>query len=251
VVKSTDGGRTWSRAHNSGLPTEPGELDLVMVASDRPGTVYVNVMGDPGGGLYRSTDGGRTWRKVEGLPRSAPVRLLQEVPGDPSTVFAGFYGSDGNGPSHAGRLFRSTDRGRTWTMIGDASWGAGPLALAIDPHAPSRMLITTEETPVWHRSTDGGRTWHHFVVHGPAMYPEYLVFDPRRRHTVYAVTAWDESHSYVYPAVYRSTDGGATWEDISWDLPDNWPALVVDAAPGGALYAATEAGLYKWVPRGQ
>jgi photosystem II stability/assembly factor-like uncharacterized protein len=233
VLRSSDGGTTWSRPRHQGLPAEPGSLDLALVASDRPGTVFVNVDGS----LFRSTDGGRTWRGVEGLPRGESVRLLLEVPGDPATLFAA-----------AGRLYRSTDSGRTWTTIGGASWGGGlgPLALAIDPHSPSRMLITTEKKPVWHRSTDGGKTWHDFVVREPATSPEYLVFDPRRRHTVYAVTGWDGSPSYLYAAVYRSTDGGSTWEDISWGLPDPWPNLVV--APDGALYAATEAGLYTWVP---
>lgn len=242
VVKSTDGGETWSRPRHKGLPAEPGEVDVVLVAGDDPETVYAVAEGV----VFRSTNGGRTWSRVRGLSTGG-VQLL-ELPGDPSILFAAVYrGVIGSAPSHLGRLFRSDDRGRTWARIGDASWGAGPVTFAIDPWTPSKVFIKTEEGPVWHRSTDGGKSWHHFTLRGLAKPPAYLLFDPWLRDTVYTVSGLAD------PAVYRSQDGGTTWEDITAGLPDGWlgdrPELVV--APGGTLYTATEGGLYRWVPGGR
>jgi hypothetical protein len=54
------------------------------------------------------------------------------------------------------------------------------------------------------------------------------------------------------PGLYRSTDGGATWQSITGELSDRGDIdnIVIDPAPGGGLYAATGQGLFKWVTGG-
>ena len=73
---------------------------------------------------------------------------------------------------------------------------------------------------------------------------QQLLFDPRSPDTVYVSCALVGG-----PGLYRSTDGGATWQNITGELADaERLSLVIDSAPGGGLYAVTERGLFKWVP---
>jgi hypothetical protein len=70
--------------------------------------------------------------------------------------------------------------------------------------------------------------------------------------TLHAATYTDNDEGTGYPTIahpriYRSVDGGETWKTFKHGFPAGWGALVSDPAPDGALYVATEQGLFKWV----
>lgn len=127
ILKSTDGGTTWSA---SGLPSCVLAFDPAT-----PATLYAG-----GGGVFKSTDGGTTW-SASGLP-NAVVSALAIDPSAPATLYAGGalpYG--GNGV-----VFKSTDGAMSWQAINAGlppNSNANVIALAIDPTTPTTLYAGT------------------------------------------------------------------------------------------------------------
>jgi photosystem II stability/assembly factor-like uncharacterized protein len=249
LLRSDDGGATWAKREAGTFVQSSGVL---LVASNAPDTVYANGWDSSTevAGLYRSTDGGTTWGKVVGLPDptavdapDTPVRgRVVEVPGDPTTLYA--YASPTQPyESEAGGLFRSTDGGQTWAAVGGRLWGSGVLSLAIAPGVPATLWAVQDEGGgVW-RSTDGGATWAQVDIKELGdQWARVVLVDPWRSDTMYLVAEAGTTE------IYRSLDGGGAWASISAGLPDGLDPAMLCAAPDGALYVASEQGLYKWAP---
>ena len=249
LLRSDEGGTTWTKLEASGLtsaPQAPGEAFIdsgMLVASDRPDTIIAND-GDAGGVLL-STDAGVTWRKVTG----GLSQVIVEAPNDPSTLYAGGIPFG---------LFKSTDGGESWASATQASGPGDVLALAIDPSNPSTIYAVQDgsggfsaddpNAPLVWRSTDGGETWTQASFPGlsDVIVSGGLFYDARTPGMLYAITTGETA------LVFRSLDGGATWQEITDGLPQCWSnGVVVDPAPGGGLYWATNHGLFKWVPKSQ
>ncbi|MBX6363330.1 MAG: hypothetical protein IRZ00_05630 [Gemmatimonadetes bacterium] len=161
-------------------------------------------------------------------------------------------------------LFRFTDRGRTWRIL-------GPDMTRQDRHAPEpdvghtgyHALHSIAESPIdrhvlWTGSddgllwttSDGGRTWRNLTAAIPDTLARRCVvseiaasrFDARRAYVTYDCHDRDDYR----PRVYRTTDGGATFADISGDLPADAGSHVVleDARNPNLLFVGTERGLY-------
>jgi hypothetical protein len=239
LLRSSDGGSSWSALSGVGLPNTATGVQFVWVASDDANTVYANVSGSEptADGLYRSADGGASWSKTLG-EFTALARVIVESPGDPSVLYVDAFP---NG------LYESLDHGATWTQI-------SPLALvafAVDPYAPTTMygaVEAAEERTTYVISMDAGATWDKGDPAGLPDRVEWLLCDPRTPDVQYAVT-WTEPNPGPWGTrVYRSTTGGRDWQYMSDDLPLAYLHVVVDPAADGGLYAATDQGLYKWVP---
>ncbi len=164
-------------------------------------------------------------------------------------------------------MLKSTDAGDTWTVVAPAEqWTERAGDIAVDAHTPSNVYVIQSQglgsgpNPVF-RSPDGGATWEKVDLANleglgePFWSPERLLFDPRSPDTLYVpvvrAVGWG-----IGAGLYRSTDGGATWENIIGELSGDEAYsvalnVVIDPAPGGGLYAATEAGLFKWVPKSE
>ena len=216
----------------------------MLVASDRPDTILAND-GDAGGVLL-STDAGVTWRKVTGPGLS---QVIVEAPDDPSTLYAGGIPFG---------LFKSTDGGESWASATQASGPGDVLALAIDPSNPSTIYAVQDgsggfsaddpNAPLVWRSTDGGETWTQASFPGlsDVIVSGGLFYDARTPGMLYAITTGETA------LVFRSLDGGVTWQEITDGPPPCWSnGVVVDPAPGGGLYWATNHGLFKWVPKSE
>jgi photosystem II stability/assembly factor-like uncharacterized protein len=243
LQRSDDGGATWARRDDPG----PSELEgwswgwveppplpgLVLVASDDPDTLYALGLDS---GLDRSTDGGNTWDKVAGLPQ-LEIGGLVEAPGDPSTLYAGVLG-DG--------IYTSTDSGRTWARLGYSRSSVDSFTVALGD--PVTIWTTGEGAPIY-RSTDGGETWTE-VTFPDGQLGGSLLADTRSSGTLYTVSSSDVGGSEPHAKFWRSLDGGDTWSVFANELPVGSGTMVLDPASGGALYFATEQGLYRWTPAG-
>jgi photosystem II stability/assembly factor-like uncharacterized protein len=128
VQRSSDAGATWTTVNN-GLPANP-IIRVLLADPVTPGLVYAA----GAAGVYRSVNGGGAWTPIlNGLPSGpADVLSLAIDPGNPSILYAG---------SASGGLYRSMDRGASWTLT--------PLtvplvtAIAVDPANSSRMYAGT------------------------------------------------------------------------------------------------------------
>ena len=246
LLRSDDGGVHWTKPAGSGLTGVPEFNGSLLVAVDDPDTVLA-VSGDPEGAVFRSGDGGETWQRVlencEGIV-SAGLE-------DPSVLYA-VTSAPEPATESSGRLARSTDLGITWAFVGPKQEAGTTRQIVVDPNAPDSVYVVDVDaaglSTVFH-SVDGGRKWEKVTLKGAARYLRRLVFDPLSLGTLYALTM-QRSGSQVTPGIYRSSDGGATWEDIG-GLGDLGPLdLLADPAPDGTIYAVTLHGLFKWAPPG-
>lgn len=209
------------------------------------------------GRLYRTTDGGATWTQITAIGNDpgndgAPfITALAMDPSNPHRLLMGTY-----------RLWESTDQGTTWHTTGtgqdltDGSVNGDTInALVIAPGAPNTIYAGTTNGHI-QATSDDGVTW----TDGsgvPNRYVTGIAVSP-----VNAATAWAALSGFngatptTHGHVFQTTDGGATWHDVSGDLPDvPVNSLVVDAR--GTLVAGTDTGVFistnngtNWTPLG-
>jgi photosystem II stability/assembly factor-like uncharacterized protein len=201
LLRSTDGGSTWSRV---GPFQSPSRLAIAPSSSQ---VLYA----EDGGRIMRSGDGGSTWSQQSTWTESFDVFTVD--PHDPNSVYV----------STSDSLYRSTDAGVHWTRIRSGDFGLHVYALAIDPRDSRRLYAGTGWIGVY-RSIDAGASWTH------------VASLPRER-----VRDLELGGSVVYAGLdhrglYRSS--GGPWTASSRGLVgSNVRALAVDAASPSIVYA--------------
>lgn len=164
LFKSTDGGTTWQKTLGNDewtgvtdIAIDPRNPDRLYAATwDRHRTVAAYMGGGPGSGLHRSTDGGETWEQLKkGLPKSNMAKIgLAISPQKPDVLYAAIELD-----RRSGGIYKSTDRGSSWTKQSDAVAGAtGPhyyQELYACPHEFDRIYLVDVRIQV---SDDGGKT---------------------------------------------------------------------------------------------
>jgi photosystem II stability/assembly factor-like uncharacterized protein len=192
------------------------------------------------GNCYRSTDGGDTLEYFADRTSSdrrnwfTPVQFDQN---DPNVLYYG-----GN------RLDRSTDNGVTWTPISpDLTGGPGQdtypfgtiTTVAAAPSDPRTLYVGTDDGRLW-RTGDLGATWT--LLRDGDQWVTRVAVDPRRSSVVYATLSGYRSGSDD-PHVIVSRNGGASWVDLSGNLPQA-PVNDVVLGRGRTLYIATDQGVF-------
>jgi photosystem II stability/assembly factor-like uncharacterized protein len=186
------------------------------------------------GGVLRSQDGGQHWSALFDDQSSLAVGAVAIDPGDPDVVYAGTgevnpgggsvaYGGDG--------LYRSTDQGDTWSLIGLEDSGAIG-RIRIDPSDSNRIFVaamghlwdTNPERGVY-RTLDGGATWERVLYVNDSTGCVDLIMRPDDPNVILAAM-WErlrqpEYYTYGGPgcAVWRTDDGGDTWSKVAGGLP--------------------------------
>ena len=166
LYKSVDGGKKWKRTLGNNEWTgvtdvvmDPRDPDLLYAATwDRHRTVAAYMGGGPGSGIHRSSDGGMTWEKLtSGIPKSNLGKIgLAISPQKPDEVYAAIELD-----RTKGGIFKSWDRGSSWTKQSDAVSGAtGPhyyQELYADPHVYDKIYLANNRIIV---SDNGGKDYY-------------------------------------------------------------------------------------------
>lgn len=185
LEKSIDTGKSWDKVSN-GSPTGPADFHTMTVHPANPEHIY----GWFGGRIHRSLDGGENWTVI-------PEQMsISSIAGDPSSNTTVYTGTQ-NG------LLMSTDRGETWIQVSTQQPLGPVLDIEPDPSTNS-LLLALQDGRIMRlfRNPDGG--WGTSDLGALSSTPIHLALDPKNSQTLYAFT---ESH-----ALYRSSDGGATWQ---------------------------------------
>jgi len=212
-------------------PFRGGRCDAVAGVPGRPNEFY---FGHVNGGVWKSIDGGRMWVPVFDSQPVASIGAIAVAPSAPDTVYVGSGEStlrDSNG--YGNGVYKSTDAGATWTHLGlDETHHIGRVAVhPKDPNtvfvaAIGKMYAANPERGVF-RSKDGGKTWQKVLFKNNDTGAVDVVIDPNNPSVVFA-SLWNTRRPpwFTYAptngpggGLYKSTDGGSTWKQITKGLP--------------------------------
>jgi len=220
VFKSTDGGGTWTFifGHNN--------ASVVALAIDRsaPSNIYAGSAPYewPPGGIFKSTDGGENW--TDGGLSGRLVFALAIDPSAPATLYAGT--DEG--------VFKSINRGGSWTAINAGLTNPSVGSLRIDPSAPATLYAGTAGGGVL-KSSNGGGSWTAINAGLIASSVHALAIDPSAPSTLYAGT--------LNAGIFKSTNGGASWTAINAGLTNLFVGtLAIEPSAPATLYAGTSGG---------
>ena len=235
VLKSTDEGVSWQRISNGSLPS-PAAISKIEIDPANPNRIYAAQYAMVSGnkltssGVFVSTDGGVNWtRTLAGAARDMIIH-----PASSNIIYAGLSRIEKDTDPAFG-LYRSTNSGSTWSMLLSAQYDLTKrrdIRVAISPADPQKIyvyyggFISNNIDAHLKSSTDGGATWTEgslaAVDLGQLGYNSYLFADPRDAMTLYLGSR----------DLYKSTDGGASWANVTWNFYDSGAGF--SYAPGGS-----------------
>src|SRR5262249_37532097 len=203
--------------------------------ASQPDTFY---FGSVGGGVFKTENSGRTWYPIsdEGIPIGS-IGAIAVAPSNANIVYVGTGEPDIRSQHSYGiGMFKSPDAGKTWTHIGlEATRQIG--RVVVDPANPNRLYVAAlghvydanPERGVF-RSTDGGTTWKKVLSKAgneSNVGAIDIAIDPKNPRVLYA-SLWATRRppwSVYAPSnlpgggLYKSTDGGDTWKQLTGGLP--------------------------------
>ena len=238
-------------------PPRGGRSIAVTGVATRPHEYY---MGATGGGLWKTTDGGVTWRPVtDGQIHSSSVGAVAVAPSNPDVIYIGTGEADIRGNIIQGDgLYKSTDGGKTWAHMGLADTQV-IAKIRVHPTNPDLVYVAAfghhaapnPERGVY-RSKDGGKTWDKILFRDDKTAANELILDPNNPQVIYAAlwqayrNSWEMSSGGPGSGLFKSTDGGDHWTEISRNpgLPKatlGKIGLSVSGADSNRVYAQIEA----------
>jgi photosystem II stability/assembly factor-like uncharacterized protein len=230
VLKSTDGGNTWSSA---GLQVSGGIVSLT-VDPAMPSTVYASEFG---GFLRKTVDGGASWS----LMLAAAGQPLVIDPHAHNTIYA-------RSVSDTALLAKSENGAESWTDLANGLRSPSVSSVATDSRLPTTVYCGTSANGVF-KSTDGGATWRAANAGLGDLQIVSLTNVPWPSPVLFAATGSKQ--------IYRSADGAETWTPASGGLPPQSGrlgsvlALAADPSSPGTAYAAVYGfGVFKTTNRG-
>ena len=282
--ESAAGGGTRQPASSGVLDAATGDLRYRMIGPhrggrtkaaagipDRPNLFYIGVVN---GGVWKTTDYGRTWTPTFDAQPTGSIGAIAVAPSNPDILYVGSgEGLQRPDLSVGNGIYKSQDGGRTWAHLGLRDGQQIP-QIAVDPRSADRLFVAVlghpyganQERGVF-RSTDGGATFQRVLFRDSDTGAIDVILDPSNPDTVYAAL-WEarqgpwENGAFSGPGsgLYKSTDGGTSWRQLTNGLPTfeadglgrigigiapSRPQrlfLTVDAQRNGGLYRSDDGG---------
>ncbi len=213
-----------------------------------------------GGGVWKTTDGGNSWQSISDGFFGGSVGAVRVSPSDPNIVYAGCGEKTVRGnvsPGYEG-VYRSYDAGKTWESIGLAKMTQIG-EIRVHPKDPNTVLVAVigdlfKDSPErgLFKTTDGGKTWKKVLYVNSGAGAVDVTYDPNNPRILYAATwklrrtPYSLSSGGEGSGLWKSTDGGDTWENISENkgLPHG-PLGIIGVSVSGAnsdrVFAIVEA----------
>jgi photosystem II stability/assembly factor-like uncharacterized protein len=211
-------------------PFRGGRTRAVSGVPSQPNVFYVGAVN---GGVWKTNDYGRTWQPIFDQQPTGSVGAIEVAPSDPNIVYVG-SGEGLHRPdlSVGDGIYKSTDGGATWTHLGLRD-GQQISQMAIDPHDPNRLFVAVAGHPYGpnpergvYRSTDGGQSFQKVLYKNENIGAGDVKIDPSDPNVVYA-TLWEAREgpwengewNGTGGGIFKSTDGGQTWNQLAGGLP--------------------------------
>ncbi|HKJ34136.1 MAG TPA: YCF48-related protein [Balneolales bacterium] len=207
-------------------PYRAGRSIAVAGVISKPHTFY---FGATGGGLWKSVDAGVTWKNVsDKFFKTGSVGAIAVAPSDPNVVYVGMGESAIRGDMAVGDgMYKSTDGGKTWQHVGLSDTHVIS-RIAVDPNNPDIVYVAAlghvfanNKQRGIYRSTDGGKTWKKILYVDDKTGGIDIEMDPNNPRVLFAAMwesfrkPWIMSSGGKGSGLYKSTDGGDTWKNIS------------------------------------
>lgn len=200
----------------------------VAVAGD-PANPLVFYFGGVDGGVWKTTDAGASWFNVsDKYFKNSSIGAIEVAPSDRNVIYVGTGESDLRGDVTYGEgMYKSVDAGKTWSFIGLAET-RHIARIQIDPQNPDIVYVAAfgrafgpnPERGVY-KSTDGGKTWNRVLFVNDSTGAIDLAMDPANPRILYAAMwqaqrlPWGFTSGGKGSGLYKSTDSGETWKNIS------------------------------------
>ena len=236
---------------NGTLRTNDGSVDdweriyggdgfYVIVDYTNPDIIYAE---SQNGNLGKSTNGGSSFNwALTGISEGEPKNWSTPVIMDPVNPNILYYGTN--------HVYRTTNGANSWTSIspdlteGMTGTRAGTVStISVSPQNTNIIWAGTSDSHIW-VSTNNGEDWDDVSDDLPHRWVSRIIADPLDENTAYATFTglkWADPE----PHVFRTTDAGESWEDISSNLPDApVNAFVVDHIDNNYLFVGSDLGAY-------
>ncbi|MFZ9981414.1 MAG: WD40/YVTN/BNR-like repeat-containing protein [Cyclobacteriaceae bacterium] len=223
-----------------------------------PGKPNLYYLGSTGGGVWRTTDGGNTWENISDGYFGGSIGSVAVSTWDNNVIYVGGGEATVRGNvSYGYGMWKSLDAGKTWTPSGLKNSRHIP-KIQIHPKNPDLVyaavlgdLFKSSEERGVYRSKDGGKTWERILFANADAGAVDLCMDPNNSRILYASTWRIRRTPYSLEsggegsALWKSTDGGDTWTNISGNdgMPKGtWGIVGVTVSPvnSNRVYAIIE-----------
>lgn len=212
-------------------PFRGGRVTAVTGVESDPLKFY---MGSTGGGVWLTNDAGTTWHNIsDGFFKVGSIGAIAVAPSDENVMYVGTGSACPRGNISIGNgVYKSTDRGITWTHIGlDKSGMIGKII--VDPTDDAVVYVAALGNPFGpntdrgvYKSVDGGITWNkvHFISERTGAVD--LVMDPSNKRVLYAAMwtverkPWTLIDGSEESGIWKSVDAGNSWKVVHGGLPE-------------------------------
>ncbi|RMG68619.1 MAG: glycosyl hydrolase [Bacteroidetes bacterium] len=245
-----------------------GRIADLAVNPHDPAEYYVAVAS---GGVWKTVNAGTTYEPIFDSQGSYSIGCITLDPSNPATVWVGTGENNGQrSVAYGDGIYRSTDGGATWEHMGlKESEHIGKII--VHPDDPNTVWVAAQG-PLWsdggdrglYKTTDGGKTWRKVLEVDEYTGANDIVIDPRNPDILYASTwqrarkVWTFIGGGPGSGLYRSVDGGETWQKSQQGLPGGdlgRIGLAISPVDPDVVYAIAEAegdkgGFYRSTDRG-
>src|SRR5437764_5550765 len=212
-----------------GPATMGGRIDDFAVVESNPNIVYV---GTASGGVWKTTNNGTTWEPIFDKESVSTIGDIAIAASDPSVVWVGTGEPNNRQSSSWGDgIYKSTNAGKTWKNMGRADTRHIG-RVVIHPKNPD-IVYAAALGHLWganpdrgvYKTTDGGKTWNNVLKISNDTGVSDIAMDPESPDVFYAAsyqrrrTPFGFNGGGTESAVYKTTDGGATWKKLVKGLP--------------------------------